>query len=61
METGELLDLFNVAKSSGSGTRASDKPKGKETLKSLLEKMGDLWDEEQYENEYDLSSFMKSL
>ena len=30
-------------------------------MAQILENMGDLWDEKQYESEYDLDSFMNSL
>ena len=67
MDTSQLLDLFTVdsgredrkkkdtsaAASAGSGNKAS--------LKSIMDEMDELWDEKQYENEYDLDSFMGSL
>ena len=31
------------------------------SLKNIMEEMDDLWDEKQYENEYDLENFMGSL
>jgi len=34
---------------------------GRETTKSILENMPELWDEELYKSEYDLSNFMQSL
>lgn len=34
---------------------------GKEGMRSILENLPELWSEEQYRSEYDLSSFMKSL
>ena len=51
--------LINSCSSAAVGnTDALEKPKG---VKAILEGMDDLWDEQQYENEYDLSNFMKSL
>ena len=62
MGTDQLLDLFSLDASEASAavgnTDALEKPKG---VKAILEGMDDLWDEQQYENEYDLSNFMKSL
>ena len=34
---------------------------GQASMKSILENMPELWSEEQYTSEYDLSSFMQSL
>ena len=34
---------------------------GRESTKSILENMPELWDEELYKSEYDLSNFMQSL
>ena len=34
---------------------------GKESMQSILENLPELWNEDQYRSEYDLSSFMKSL
>ena len=33
----------------------------KESMRSILENLPELWSEDQYRSEYDLSSFMKSL
>ena len=40
------------------GRRGRSKEKG---MKDVLEGLPNLWDEEQYKSEYDLSSFMNSL
>lgn len=64
MNTSELLDLFQLSetpeatKTETGGTRAKE---GRETMKSVLESMPELWSEDQYHSEYDLSSFMQSL
>lgn len=34
---------------------------GKASMKSVLDGLGELWDQQQYEAEYDLDSFMLSL
>ncbi|KAG8135443.1 hypothetical protein E2320_008472, partial [Naja naja] len=34
---------------------------GKRTMKSILENLGELWDQEQYDSEYSLEKFMHSL
>ena len=65
MDTGQLLDLFSVEKerknkdsSAESGVQGTQSNKG---LKSVLENLGELWDENQYEAEYNLDSFIESL
>ena len=69
MDTSQILDLFTVDSGrqdskkqnnkDGSATAASGS--GKTSLKNIMEEMDDLWDEKQYENEYDLENFMGSL
>ena len=34
---------------------------GKQSAKAMLQNLEELWDEKQYETEYDLDSFMQSL
>lgn len=61
MGTDQLLDLFNV--SSGSGSGQSHQPSGSQSAPqrhSLLE-LPDLWDDKQYEDEYDMTNFIKGL
>ena len=75
METGEILDLFNIddpaatlphPNSNGDGGKEEDmvdatgelKEKGK---KGYLDDLGELWDDRQYEEEYDLDSFLASM
>lgn len=40
---------------------AAPSASGKTTMKSVLENLGDLWDQEQYDTEYSLEKFMHSL
>ncbi|KAL8719056.1 MAG: hypothetical protein Q9225_003890 [Loekoesia sp. 1 TL-2023] len=71
METGEILDLFNIGDTSAS--RPSDsagkeeemvdvtgelKEKGK---KGYLDDLQELWDDRQYEEEYDLDNFLATM
>uniref|UniRef100_A0A6Q2Y175 BTAF1 RNA polymerase II, B-TFIID transcription factor-associated n=1 Tax=Esox lucius TaxID=8010 RepID=A0A6Q2Y175_ESOLU len=62
MGTDQLLNLFTLDKdgkvdqgesSSSSGSKAS--------IKNVLDDLGDLWDQQQYDTEYNLDSFMHSL
>lgn len=65
MDTDQILDLFNVSKE---GETAKKKPKtesaGTEGLgnaKAVLENLETLWDEKDYEEEYNIDSFISSL
>lgn len=63
MDTGQLLDLFSVEKQ-GNETKHEalrESEKSKASLKSMLEDMGKLWDEDQYEAEYNLDNFIEKL
>ncbi|KAL8671504.1 MAG: hypothetical protein Q9168_003996 [Polycauliona sp. 1 TL-2023] len=79
METGEILDLFDIGSTDTSSSQLNSSSqnndaKGKEedTLdvtgelkekgkKGYLDDLGELWDGRQYEEEYDLDSFLKSM
>lgn len=64
MGTDQLLDLFTLddkKKGQSSAPSASQSESKKETVKSILEGLGDLWDKSQYETEYDINAFMTSL
>ncbi|KAL1452448.1 hypothetical protein WDU94_006679 [Cyamophila willieti] len=59
MATGKLLDLFSLDgqdKNSNEETSA-----GAGGLKNLLDTLPELWDEREYQEEYDLSNFVESL
>lgn len=76
MDTDQLLDLFNLGETAGSaekptqdGTAAGNeidmvdidgevKEKGK---KGWLDDLGELWDDRQYEEEYNLDAFLASM
>lgn len=63
MDTGQLLDLFSVdqdKKKEKAGAQQSNAT-GKTSLKTMIENLGELWDEEQYETEYNLDNFIGSL
>lgn len=73
MATEQLLDLFELSSSEkesgkssalsfGSGG-SSMMSGGKQpvSMKTMLDSLPELWDTQQYENEYDLSNFLQSL
>uniref|UniRef100_A0A8C1HA85 B-TFIID TATA-box binding protein associated factor 1 n=1 Tax=Cyprinus carpio carpio TaxID=630221 RepID=A0A8C1HA85_CYPCA len=63
MGTEQLLNLFTLDKDNKAekSEAAASSSSGKANMKSVLDGLGDLWDQQQYENEYDLNSFMHSL
>ena len=75
METDQILDLFNLGETAegidkptlnGEAEREEDmvdatgevREKGK---KGWLDDLGELWDDKQYEEEFDLDGFLKSM
>lgn len=77
MDTDQLLDLFNMGETAegaekpsqdGSGVNGNEvdmvdidgevKEKGK---KGWLDDLGELWDDRQYQEEYNLDSFLASM
>ncbi|NXO33075.1 BTAF1 factor, partial [Locustella ochotensis] len=68
MGTEQLLDLFTLDKEFFSFVKDGKTEKadtstssGKASMKSVLENLGELWDQEQYDTEYSLENFMHSL
>lgn len=61
MDTGQLLDLFTVEKEKKEKMSAKQNNTGQASLKTMMENLGELWDEEQYETEYNLDNFIESL
>lgn len=45
----------------GKAEKADTSASGKASMKSILENLSDLWDQEQYDSEYSLENFMHSL
>ncbi|XP_076025391.1 TATA-binding protein-associated factor 172 [Genypterus blacodes] len=62
MGTDQLLNLFTLDKGD-KGDRGEQSPStsGKSSMKSVLDGLGDLWDQQQYDTEYNLDNFMHSL
>ncbi|XP_071538423.1 TATA-binding protein-associated factor 172 isoform X2 [Panulirus ornatus] len=73
MGTDQLLDLFTLDSGKGDCGRSSKDSRDRSNstsvalgvtspgIKAVLENLPDLWDEDQYENEYDLGLFMSAL
>lgn len=67
MGTDQLLDLFNLSdqavhhqRRQGAEVEASSRA-GEETMNYILKTLPELWEDKQYEEEYDLSQFMDGL
>lgn len=73
MDTDQLLDLFNLGETADTAEKPSDqtgnevdmvdidgevKEKGK---KGWLDDLGELWDDRQYQEEYNLDSFLATM
>lgn len=61
MGTEQLLDLFTLDKDGKTEKPDTSTSSGKASMKSVLENLGELWDQEQYDTEYSLENFMHSL
>ncbi|PSN34064.1 TATA-binding protein-associated factor 172, partial [Blattella germanica] len=64
MGTDQLLDLFSLEdkkKENAKLAKTQAVPSGTLTMKTVLETLPDLWEEKQYEEEYDLSNFVNNL
>ena len=69
MGTNQLLDLFTISGADKGQTARSSGPQHDvqglsgvgNNIKEVLGGLTELWDEKQYEEEYDLSNFVKSL
>ncbi|CAH0723161.1 unnamed protein product, partial [Brenthis ino] len=57
MGTDQLLDLFQLSSTPGPSTSQASAP----GAKSIIETLPDLWDDKQYEEEYDMTNFVKCL
>lgn len=64
----KLLDLFSLENanrtsngSSSSSTNTRSQSVGPVSIHTMLSTLPDLWEDKQYEEEYDMKTFMKSL
>lgn len=67
MDTDQILDLFNVTSSEEEKARkrkdfeAAATASKRTSTKAVLENLENLWDDKQYEEEYNLDSFIQGL
>jgi len=70
MNTDQILDLFSVKDTGTSSSKAGGGQEGavdaegnpvKKSGKNVLEDLSELWDEKEYEEEYDMGDYLSSL
>ena len=63
MGTDQLLELFILGEDSTNNKdkEARESSSKQQSIHSILDSLGELWDEKQYESEYNLNSFLESL
>lgn len=61
MGTNQLLELFILGNDGLITKEKSESSSKRQSLNSILDDLGELWDEKQYESEYNLNSFIESL
>jgi TATA-binding protein-associated factor len=70
MNTDQILDLFNVKDGGSASAKATGGQEGeidaegnviKKGGKNILEDLHELWDEKEYEEEYDMGDYLSSL
>lgn len=59
MKVDQLFDLFDLDKSMSD--QSDDKEKECKSRASVLEILPELWEQQQYDSEYDLTNFIASL
>ena len=63
MATDQLLNLFSLddGQAKQSKSQSDSSAEGGVGLKQVLQDIGELWDEKEYDNEFDLKKFMNTL
>ena len=61
MATDQLLDLFSVNENKTSAAQSEATMETRQNAQSVIEGLEELWDEKQYETEYDLGEFLSEL
>lgn len=59
MGTDQLLDLFNLSENEKDNRKQQAKTSG--SVKSMLENLPELWDDNQYAEEFDMNQFIEGL
>lgn len=60
MGTDQLLDLFNLSENEKDNKKTQSRASGT-TMKGMLENLPELWDDNQYAEEFDMTQFIEGL
>lgn len=61
MATDQLFDLFNLSDNNAQSANPVDNSTGNVTMKQALTELPELWEDKQYDEEYDLTQFLQGL
>ncbi len=61
MGTDQLFDLFNLTDNNARSTNSVESTSGNVTMKQALTELPELWEDKQYDEEYDLTQFLQGL
>lgn len=61
MGTDQLFDLFNLSDNDARPTNSVESTSGNVTMKQALDGLPELWEDKQYDEEYDLTQFLQGL
>lgn len=61
MGTDQLLDLFKLTDQKATGAADRKAPNDRVSMKTVLETLPELWEDREYEEEYDLTQFLDKL
>lgn len=61
MGTDQLFDLFNLTDNNTRSANSVESTSGNVTMKQALDGLPELWEDKQYDEEYDLTQFLQGL
>lgn len=61
MGTDQLFDLFNLTDNNARPIHSTESTSGNVTMKQALDGLPELWEDKQYDEEYDLTQFLQGL
>lgn len=63
MATGQIFDLFNLNErnNKNGNDKGNSSSSGQMSMNAIIENLPELWSEQQYDDEYDMSNFVQAL
>lgn len=63
MATGQIFDLFNLNErnNKNGNDKGNSSSSGQMSMNAIIENLPELWSEQQYDEEYDMSNFVQAL